>query len=508
MTESQTLVVPTGHNWHGSGAASHRTDDWGQIDWRRAERDVRRLQARIVKATNEGRWNKAQALQHLLTHSFSGKTLAVKRVTANRGKRTPGVDGETWTTPRQKMAAIGQLRQRGYQPQPLRRVYIPKKNGKVRPLGIPTMRDRAMQALYLLALSPVAETTGDRSSYGFRPRRSTHDAIERCFLVLSKGNSAQWILEGDIRACFDWISHDWLMAHAPMSRSILRKWLKAGFMDKRTLYPTEDGTPQGGIISPTLANLALDGLHALLKEHFPQRARHKVNLVRYADDFIITGASQEVLETQVRPLVEQFLAERGLTLSPDKTVITHIDQGFDFLGKNIRKYRGKMLIKPSKAAVSSVLREVRTILRSSGHLTAGQMIQRLNPLLRGWAYYHRHGVSSRTFETVDNNIWHALLRWAKRRHKGKSSQWIRAKYFLPHEGRRNVFTGTVGPRTAPRTVRVVRTASIPIRRHVPVRGAANPFDPDWTTYFARRRKRPIIAAVASPRPVTRAVWKA
>jgi RNA-directed DNA polymerase len=508
MTESQTLSRSTGRTRHDSGAASHGTADWGQIDWRQAEGTVRRLQARIVKATHEGRRNKVQALQRLLTHSYSGKALAVKRVTANRGKRTPGVDGETWTTSRQKMTAIHRLRQRGYKPQPLRRVYIPKKTGKMRPLGIPTMRDRAMQALYLLALSPVAETTGDESSYGFRPCRSTADAIARCHLLLSKRASPQWVMEGDIRACFDWISHDWLLAHVPMDRSLLRKWLKAGFMDKRTLYPTEDGTPQGGIISPTLANLALDGLHALLKDHFPQSQRHKVNLVRYADDFIITGASKEVLETHVRPLVEQFLAERGLTLSPDKTVITHIEQGFDFLGKNVRKYQGKMLIKPSKAGISSVLREARGILRSSGSLTAGQVIQRLNPLLRGWAYYHRHGVSSRTFEAVDNHIWHALLRWARRRHKGRSSRWIGQKYFLPHEGRSNVFTGTVGPHAAPRTVRITRTASIPIRRHVLVRGKANPFDPGWTDYFIQRRKRPNVAAVASPRPVTRAAWKA
>jgi RNA-directed DNA polymerase len=508
MTESPTLNASTGCTRHGSGAASHRTEDWNQINWKQAERTVRRLQARIVKATHESRWNKVQALQRLLTRSYSGKALAVKRVTANRGKRTPGVDRQTWTTPGQKMTAIRQLRHRGYQPQPLRRVYIPKKNGKMRPLGIPTMRDRAMQALYLLALSPVAETTGDQSSYGFRPCRSTADAIARCYLLLSKRTSPQWVLEGDIRACFDWISHDWLLAHVPMDRSLLRKWLKAGFMDKHTLYPTRDGTPQGGIISPTLANFALDGLQALLRRHFPFRSRQKVNLVRYADDFIITGASKEVLETQVRPLVRQFLAERGLILSSDKTVITHIEQGFDFLGQNVRKYGGKMLIKPSKASIRSVLREARRVIRSSQSLTAGQMIQRLNPLLRGWAYYHRHGISSRTFESVDNHIWHALLRWARRRHEGRSSRWIGRKYFLPHEGRRNVFTGNAGPDSAPRTVRIVRAASVPIRRHVLVRGDANPFDPYWTDYFTQRRQRPTVTAVVSPRPFTRAVWKA
>jgi RNA-directed DNA polymerase len=197
---------------NNSGAASHSTEAWDQIDWKQAEVTVRRLQTRIVKATQDGRWNKVRALQRLLTHSYGGKALAVKRVTENRGKRTPGVDGETWNTPRQKVAAIHRLRQRGYKPQPLRRVYIPKKQpGKLRPLSIPCMLDRAMQALYLLALSPVAETTGDGASYGFRPKRSTADAAQRCFNLLSQRRSAKWVLEGDIRSCFDRISHEWHM---------------------------------------------------------------------------------------------------------------------------------------------------------------------------------------------------------------------------------------------------------------------------------------------------------
>ena len=473
----------------GSGAASHRTDAWNQIDWDQVERTVRRLQTRIVKATQEGRWNKVRALQRLLTHSYCGKVLAVKRVTENKGKRTPGVDGETWSTPRQKVAAIHRLRQRGYRPQPLRRVYIPKKHsGKLRPLSIPTMLDRAMQALYLQALIPVAETTADGASYGFRPRRSTADAIGRCFVLLSRKASAQWVLEGDIRSCFDRISHDWLLAHVPMEPAILRKWLKAGFMERSTLYPTRDGTPQGGIISPVLANLALDGLQALLRQRFPRRAHFKVNLVRYADDFIITGTSKEVLETQVRPCVEQFLAERGLTLSPDKTVITHIEQGFDFLGQNVRKYGGKLLIKPSKASIRSVQRESRKIIKSSGSRMTGQLIVRLNTLLRGWAQYHRHVVSSEAFRSVDHYIWHALFRWARRRHPRRSSAWVLRKYFVPHEGTRSVFTGIVGIPDTPRTVRILSTRSIPIRRHVLVRGNANPLDPRDQAYFAHRRQ--------------------
>src|SRR5690348_12280224 len=300
---------------HPAGAASHQEVDWHTINWYKVNQEVRRLQARIVKATQEGKWGKVKALQRLLTHSFSGKVLAVRRVTENQGKNTPGVDRVTWNTPHKKMNAVYSLRQRDYCPQPLRRIYIPKKNGKMRPLSIPCMRCRAMQALYLLALSPVAEVAGDRNSYGFRPERSTADAIAQCFIALAPKRSAQWVLEGDIRACFDHISHDWLVAHIPMEKPMLRKWLKAGFMEKDTLHPTDEGTPQGGIASPVIANMTLDGLEKLLKDRFPKPKNGynaKVNFVRFADDFIVTGDSKEILEKEVKPLVEEFLRERGL----------------------------------------------------------------------------------------------------------------------------------------------------------------------------------------------------
>ena len=315
------------------GAPTDKPLDWHQINWRQAERTVRRLQIRIAQATQAGKWGKVKALQRLLTRSFSGKVLAVRRVTENTGKRTPGVDGETWKTPEQKMTAIDRLHQRGYHPQPLRRIYIPKSNGAQRPLSIPTMRDRAMQALYLLALDPVAETTADPNSYGFRTARSAADAIEACFIALCRKDRAEWILEGDIRSCFDKISHPWLLTHIPLEKAMLKKWLKAGYLENRYFHPTEEGTPQGGIISPAVANMTLDGLERLLASHFSKTSRAgkraKVNLIRYADDFCVTGSSQELLEQQVKPLIEQFLQERGLELSAEKTVVTHIEQGFD-----------------------------------------------------------------------------------------------------------------------------------------------------------------------------------
>jgi len=480
-------------------ASSGRAQDWDQMDWSKYERHVRRLQARIVKATREGRWNKVKTLQRLLTHSFSGKALAVKRVTENQGKRTSGVDGVLWSTPAAKLKAIESMQHRGYRPLPLRRVYIPKANGKQRPLGIPVMSDRAMQALHLLALAPIAETTADPDSYGFRPERSTVDAMSQCFKVLSFKRSPQWILEGDIKGCFDHISHSWMGKNIPMDKTVLHQWLKAGYVEKRILFPTEEGTPQGGIVSPTLANMTLDGLQPLLAKHFPREKwkdgkkwSPKVNLVRYADDFIITGDSKELLENEVRPLVEQFLTERGLTLSPDKTRITHIDEGFDFLGQNLRKYDGKPLVKPSKKNVHAFLEKVRGIIGANGTVPQAMLIDRLNPVIRGWANYHQHAAATGTFDRVDHEIWRRIWRWARRRHPNKSATWVKKRYFPALDGRSWVFAAHAGERTAegkPVWKRLARASNTKIRRHIKIRRDANPFDPTWQPYFQERAFR-------------------
>lgn len=491
-----------------TGAASRATEHWHQTDWEQAHRIVRRLQARIVKAHQEGRWGKVKALQRLLTHSQSGRLLAVKRVTENQGKHTPGVDGIVWDTPEKKMAAVHTLRARGYHPQPLRRVCIPKKNGKMRKLGIPCMRCRAMQALYLLALDPIAESQADRNSYGFRPARSPADAISQCFGVLSKRASAQWIFEGDIKACFDEISHDWLLSHIPMEQTLLRKWLKAGVMDRQTFSPTEEGTPQGGIISPVLANLTLDGLERLLNQRFPKPKRGvnaKVNFVRFADDFIISGASKEVLEGEVKPLVEAFLKERGLELSPEKTVITHIEDGFDFLGQRVQKYHGTMLITPSKKNTQALLEKVRKIIRNNKQATAGHLIAQLNPLLRGWANYHRHVVSKETFRRVDTAVFQALWRWARRRHPRKGAQWVRKKYFCSIGTRRWVFFGELESRQGRYRVHLFWTKDTPIERHVKIREGANPYDPAWEEYFEQRLDLKMVKTLQGRRALL-ALW--
>ena len=471
-----------------AGAASHVTVDWQAIDWRKANQNVRRLQARIVKAIQEGRWGKVKTLQRLLTRSFSAKALAVKRVTENQGKNTAGVDGQTWNTSLKKAAAINSLRQHGYRPQPLRRTYIPKGNGKMRPLGIPTMRDRAMQALYLLALEPIAETTGDLNSYGFRTARSTADAIGQCFNALNRRCSAQWILEGDIKACFDRISHDWLMANIPNEKAILYHWLKAGYLERHVLHPTDEGTPQGGIVSPVLANLTLDGLEKELHNAFsrPRKGQENlVNLVRYADDFIITGRSKELLENEVLPLVVTFLRRRGLELSIEKTRITHIADGFDFLGQNVRKYGGKLLIRPSKKSIHAFLTKVRQIIKANAQSSAGTLVVLLNPIIRGWANYHCHVVSKVVFNSVDHAIFKSLWRWAKRRHPNKPNRWIKDKYFQSVGSRNSVFHGKLDGKN----YTLYSAARTPIKRHVKVKSRANPFDPQWYDYFEQRQRR-------------------
>jgi RNA-directed DNA polymerase len=467
-----------------AGAFSHTDGRWTAINWRQAHQNVRRLQARIVKATQAGRWGKVKALQHLLTHSFSGRALAVRRVTENQGKRTPGVDRQVWNTPEKKMEAIGTLKRRGYQPLPLRRVYISKSNGRLRPLSIPVMKDRAMQALYLLGLDPIAETTADPNSYGFRKGRSTADAIGQCFNALARKTSASYILECDIKSCFDEISHSWLLAHIPMDKRILHQWLKAGFMDRSILYPTDRGTPQGGVASPVLMNLTLDGLEKLLEERFAPADR--VHYIRFADDIAITGKSQELLETRVKPLVEDFLQVRGLSLSPDKTSITQIEEGFDFLGQNVRKYKGKLMIKPSTKNVKAFLAKVRAKI-SPQQTSAGELIAQLNPIIRGWANYHQHIVSKRMFVKVDDFIYQWLWQWARRRHPGKPHRWIKRKYFTTRGGDYWVFFGELKRKDGTRRqIFLFNAASVRIRRHCKIKGAANPYDPAMETYFERR----------------------
>jgi len=466
---------------------------WKSINWKQVKQKVKSLQLRIAKAIKEGKHNKARALQWLLTHSFAAKLLAVKRVTENSGKRTPGVDGVRWKTPTQKLRAALSLIRKGYKALPLRRLFILKKNGKKRPLGIPTMKDRAYQALHLLTLEPVSETLADKGSYGFRQKRSCHDAIERCYIHLSRKDSATWILEGDIKGCFDNINHQWLLQNIPMDKKILQQWLKAGFVENKQLFPTTQGTPQGGIISPTLANMTLDGLEAVLDKAFGMKFKpngcrknnkHKIHLIRYADDFIVTASDKETLENKVKPLIEEFLAKRGLLLSPEKTKITHISEGFDFLGQNIRMYsRGKLLIRPSKDAIKSVKEKLKGIIVKHRGSQAAVLIRNLNPVITGWANYHKHACSKKTFYKLDRILWRNIWNWARRKHNNLGYRKIVSLLFMAIGNRKWQFFGKFGDG---KTILLRMFACFHIKRHRLINGNANPFDPAWDYYFANR----------------------
>lgn len=357
---------------------------WEKIDFKKAAAHVRRLQDRLTTALLNKEFEFAEGITHLLLHSFYAKALAVESVSTNRGKNTPGVDGRVLDNIDEKYKMIYQLHARGYRANALLRKAIPKASGKVRYLGIPTMKDRAMQTLYSFALEPYAEITGDRHSYGFRRNRCAKDAIWRCLDVLESTPRPRWILEADIEACFDNISHNWLLENVPMDKRILRQFLKAKYMENGRLYPIEKGTPQGGAISPMLCNIALDGLEQLLIDGLGE----DIHFIRYADDIIVIGTDKNVLQAHAIPLIEDFLSVRGLHLSKEKTVITNIADGFDFLGWRVQRKEVCVEVIPSDRNHSSLIEKVDAVL-SDRSISSPQCKQTLSRIVRGWLEYHK-----------------------------------------------------------------------------------------------------------------------
>ena len=485
------------------------TEAWNTINWAKVQRKVFKLQKRIYQASLSGQNAKARKLQKLLVKSYYAKLLAVRRVAQdNQGKRTAGVDGVKSIPPKERLELVENLK---YQKaKPLRRKWIPKSNGEERPLGIPTINDRVRQALVKSALEPQWEARFEGTSYGFRPGRSAHDAMSRIFQSINKGE--YFILDADISKCFDQINHDYLLSKIDCPSTMkaqIRQWLKAGVMDNGIFSATEEGTPQGGVISPLLANIALDGMSSLVSSLFPMKTSNNKNyatLIRYADDFVVISPQLEVIQ-QCQVAIEEWLKPVGLELKPAKTRICHtlkeievkgekVAPGFDFLGWNFRQYPVgkhhsgktgsknskilgfKLLIKPSKKAIKAHADKVKEVIKT--HKTAPQyaLIKRLNPIIKGWCNYHSKVVSKKIFSSMDDTTWQRLRAWTVSR-CSKASYGKLKKYFRNNGNKAWSFETKDG-------FRLTTHAETPIIRHVTVRPGASPYDGNWTYWSTRK----------------------
>lgn len=480
---------------YGIGAEGQALD-WDSLPWISIEESIRKLRRRIFRASKEQKWNVVRSLMKLMLRSYFNLLVSVRRVTQkNKGKGTAGVDGERALTPKARMALVRSMgKYTVWKAKPTKRVYIPKpgKPDQKRPLGIPTIRNRVAQAIVKNALEPSWEARFESNSYGFRPGRSIHDAIQHCWLFFAGHRRRPWILDADIKGAFDNISHDHILeslGNVP-GRELIKQWLKAGFVEAEMLHETESGTPQGGIISPLLLNVALHGLQQKLGSTF--------GYIRYADDLIVCANTREQIEA-AQLTIEEWLKPRGLVLHPEKTRIVHIDDGFNFLSFSVRRYEGKCLIKPQKEKVLEFLARLRSWLNHHKQATAEHVIRQLNPILRGWANNYKHMVSKQAFSYVASELRKMLWKWCLRRHSDKGKRWVGMKYYGPREIAGRKFHARVGEEI----LTLFNIESVSIERHIKVKGTASPDDPSLLKYWKSRHD--VRMMLSRQRKVTKAL---
>jgi RNA-directed DNA polymerase len=482
---------------HSLANGTKKQTNWNAINWRKANRTVRNLRHRIFRAAQEGTLNKVRSLQKLMLKSYSNRLVSVRRVAQiNAGKNTPGVDKLVIKTPAARGRMVDILAHYTlWKAKPARRVYIPKTNGKLRPLGIPVIVDRCLQAMVKNALEPAWEARFEGSSYGFRPGRSCHDAIEKIYGLARPNKTKKWVLDADIRGAFDHISHDYLLKAigAVPGKELIKQWLKTGYVEHGAFHATEQGTPQGGVASPLLANIALHGMEEAIGVTYDYRGQliGKRAVVRYADDFVCFCETREDAE-QVQKILVEWLKERGLALSEEKTRIVHLTEGFDFLGFNIRHYPApqtsrtgwKLLIKPSKESVQDVQRKLKDQWDKVQGTNVQSVLTKLNPIIRGWANYFRTAVAKEIFSSLDRWMFYKADRYTRRMHPKKPKDWRHRKYWGRFQLER-LDPWVFGDKQT--GGHVLKFSWFPIERHILVKGRASPDDPRLVDYWKKRQ---------------------